>query len=425
MMQHLKGSRIRGRLQALPLVLSLLGVLVSSGPALAQGVGRHVATTGSDSNPGTAAAPFRSVQAATDVALPGDTILIHAGTYDGVVETRHSGTSVAPIRMQPAGDGAVVLRASLPPRACTETAPTGDRTLKFAMGADYWIVRDLEVVGGILVSGNGFSRVNPREYDRSIPGHGLYDPAAAGYALESVGADGADHFQILNNKVRGRGIRLTLARSSVVSGNEVYDVDCGTGPGILLGEWSSDNRVANNYVHDVAASAKHWMSEGIRLAAASMYNVFEDNLIERLGGPGRGITADGQSGWNIIRRNTVRNADQGFSEQKGAWGNQWRRNVAENNRKFGFNLYADGDPGNDVPLYVTMRCNKSLNNPTAFNVGRAEQSRFNANGWSSVSISGTARTQWAADGNLWDNQPVPPPSNPSTTAYSTYCSGME
>lgn len=41
----------------------------------------HVAVTGSDTNPGTRAQPFRTIQKAADTAMPGDTITVHAGLY--------------------------------------------------------------------------------------------------------------------------------------------------------------------------------------------------------------------------------------------------------------------------------------------------------------------------------------------------------
>ena len=41
----------------------------------------HVATTGVDANAGTAVAPLRTIQRAADLAQPGDTITVHAGTY--------------------------------------------------------------------------------------------------------------------------------------------------------------------------------------------------------------------------------------------------------------------------------------------------------------------------------------------------------
>ena len=41
----------------------------------------HVATKGNDANPGTPAAPLRTIQRAADRAQPGDVITVHAGTY--------------------------------------------------------------------------------------------------------------------------------------------------------------------------------------------------------------------------------------------------------------------------------------------------------------------------------------------------------
>lgn len=41
----------------------------------------HVATAGKDTNPGTAAAPFATIQRAEKSASPGDTVFIHGGTY--------------------------------------------------------------------------------------------------------------------------------------------------------------------------------------------------------------------------------------------------------------------------------------------------------------------------------------------------------
>ena len=50
-------------------------------PALAYGTTYYVATTGSNSNPGTAAQPFKTIQHAADVVVPGDVVVVRAGTY--------------------------------------------------------------------------------------------------------------------------------------------------------------------------------------------------------------------------------------------------------------------------------------------------------------------------------------------------------
>jgi alpha-N-arabinofuranosidase len=41
----------------------------------------HVAKTGNDANPGTIEAPLHTIQAAANLAQPGDVITLHAGVY--------------------------------------------------------------------------------------------------------------------------------------------------------------------------------------------------------------------------------------------------------------------------------------------------------------------------------------------------------
>jgi len=54
----------------------------------------------SDNNPGTEEEPWRSIQHAADVAQPGDTIYVKAGTYDERVVVQVSGTSESKITFQ-------------------------------------------------------------------------------------------------------------------------------------------------------------------------------------------------------------------------------------------------------------------------------------------------------------------------------------
>jgi hypothetical protein len=53
----------------------------------------HVAKTGNDSNPGTAENPFLTIQAAADVARPGDVITVHEGVYREWVKPPRGGNS--------------------------------------------------------------------------------------------------------------------------------------------------------------------------------------------------------------------------------------------------------------------------------------------------------------------------------------------
>src|SRR5512141_90066 len=73
----------------------LLGALISSlifaSASLAREI--HVSVKGNDSNAGTAQKPFRSISKAALVALPGDEVIVHAGTYREWVNPARGGES--------------------------------------------------------------------------------------------------------------------------------------------------------------------------------------------------------------------------------------------------------------------------------------------------------------------------------------------
>ena len=73
-----------------PVILVLMSVLSSS---VLHAREFHVCKSGSDSNPGTEAAPFLTISAAAVVAQPGDTITVHAGTYRERINPPRGGIS--------------------------------------------------------------------------------------------------------------------------------------------------------------------------------------------------------------------------------------------------------------------------------------------------------------------------------------------
>lgn len=74
----------------------------------------HVAIQGSDQAPGTAEQPFRSVSRAAALAVPGDTITVHAGIYREWISPANGGTEEQRIVYQSAGDGEVVITGAEP-----------------------------------------------------------------------------------------------------------------------------------------------------------------------------------------------------------------------------------------------------------------------------------------------------------------------
>ena len=81
----------------------LLATVTSATPnaaaATASTYNLYVATTGSDANAGTQAAPYKTITKAASVAKAGTTIHVAAGTYAGNVTSKNSGTASARIRI--------------------------------------------------------------------------------------------------------------------------------------------------------------------------------------------------------------------------------------------------------------------------------------------------------------------------------------
>lgn len=78
-------------------------------PVLAAGKEYFVATNGNDSNAGTLAAPFRTIQKCANVAQAGDTCTIRAGTYREVVTPARSGSAGSPITFRAYAGEAVTI----------------------------------------------------------------------------------------------------------------------------------------------------------------------------------------------------------------------------------------------------------------------------------------------------------------------------
>lgn len=410
----------------------------------------HVSTTGSDSGTGTATRPFRTVQRGVDAARAGDTVSIHAGTYNGIVRVTRSGTATAPITITAAGDGPATLTASFATRPCDAHAPALDRTVQFSGGVDHVTLSNLTIVGGVTIKGLGAGAamsyltrlVNTDDWQtrRQVPGRGVNDPAAASsafaYLAEKTGKriDPSDGLRIVGNTISGRGVQVIASRYGEISGNEIGPVDCGTGPGVWINVYSDGWTVAGNHIHDIAASThKHYMQEGIRLGSASSYNVVTGNLVEHLPGDGRAMNTDVDASWNTFRGNTANDVAIGYNDQMSGWGNVWDHNVATNFRVWGINLRGlDSSltlPSLDSsPYLAVVTCNTAVGGPTdpaiggSLRIGAAKSSTF-ANNTLTTAVLGSpadgqtwVRSYWAAEGNTWDGKPRPPRFRPPAPA---------
>jgi probable HAF family extracellular repeat protein len=73
-----------------------------------------VSPSGSNSNPGTLNAPLQTIQAAANLAHPGDTVMIEAGTYHETVTPPRSGTADAPITFEAYNNEQVIISGADP-----------------------------------------------------------------------------------------------------------------------------------------------------------------------------------------------------------------------------------------------------------------------------------------------------------------------
>ncbi|GAA1007748.1 hypothetical protein Aple_071350 [Acrocarpospora pleiomorpha] len=108
-MKHRRTLRI-----ALGAILSALMVTTTAAPSIAQdGRQIHVAKTGKDTNAGTAAEPYLTINHAAQEAQPGDTVVVHAGLYrEWVKPARGGADETQRITYTNAGDGEVVIKGS-------------------------------------------------------------------------------------------------------------------------------------------------------------------------------------------------------------------------------------------------------------------------------------------------------------------------
>lgn len=88
-------SRIHLGCLVFPVCL-VITLMLASAPA-AQAATYYVSMAGNDSNTGTLALPFRTIQKAANLMRAGDTCLIRAGTYRETITPANSGASGAPI----------------------------------------------------------------------------------------------------------------------------------------------------------------------------------------------------------------------------------------------------------------------------------------------------------------------------------------
>lgn len=143
----------------LPLVFLLAATPPSSVPQSASQI--HVFPNAGET--------IQPITAAVTKAKPGDTIVVHAGTYVGVLSIAKPGTSTQRFTLKSAGDGVATLQANLSATSCSATSPPVNRAIAIGNGADFWTIQGLTIVGGISVKGTNTGSLEAHVRNRRVP----------------------------------------------------------------------------------------------------------------------------------------------------------------------------------------------------------------------------------------------------------------
>lgn len=170
----------------------------------------YVATTGSDTNPGTISAPFATIQKGVNLAQPGDTVSVADGTYgpngrytcgdtcgggyNAPVEFYNSGTAAAPITVTAQNKWGAVLDCQLPDgysgdgtdgvQACNayfdfQGTASYITIRNFDITRDYWVGAMVNATNShISFVGNHFHNIGNRVY--TVP------PGTTSYGIVGV-----------------------------------------------------------------------------------------------------------------------------------------------------------------------------------------------------------------------------------------------
>ena len=237
-------------------LVCLVVISISSSPASARLTGTTYYVDrnhpqASDSNPGTAAQPWATLQHAADAVIAGDEVIVRDGTYAGF-QLETSGTSGAPLRFHAASSGAVI----------DTDGPTGDGIR--LQNVSYVVVEGFKIQN---VTGRGIAQRGATPED---PVHGLI---IRGNTITATG---------------GEGMYLSEVADSLIENNTI--VNAGD-HGIYLANAGSDGTTLRG--NDISGS----QTAGIHFNGD--LSIGGDGIISGLVIENNILHANGQNGLNM------------------------------------------------------------------------------------------------------------------------------
>ncbi|MDF2650717.1 MAG: uncharacterized protein K0Q73_6522 [Paenibacillus sp.] len=293
------------------------------GPRPAPGGTYYVSPTGSDLNPGTEMAPWKTLARAAELVQRGDTVIFEDGVY---LETR-------PTIFAEGGnaDERIVVKARNKHQAVIKfyNMPTTKILIK---GTPYITLQDFEIT----------------QDTRGIDTNDIFVHVR----------EGADHVNIIGNKIHNayeEGVKGTQITDFLVEGNYIYDM---THEGIDFVNVSS-SKIRNNEISDTARAGL--IVKGGAYDVQIHNNYFHNRNVDMflgaiyLGGQTNNISTldysvNGYEAWNVVAHNNVVVAEGTAKIDKGIIFMGSKDSAAYNNLIVGtkYGIYLES-PGNMAP----------------------------------------------------------------------------
>ncbi len=298
-------------------LLCLLVGLLLPGPAVvaaATGSSIHVdPVTGSDANSGSAASPYRTIQQALQVVMPGETIKLASGVYQEVNRTVTAGTVTSPIAIEPEAGARPILDGK-------------SNTLNaIRIVHSYYVLRNLEIrntkqgvrlegVTGVILEGNLIHSIGNEGIRIRYASRGNVVINNTIYGCGLAGNGEAIYIGTAPEQRYRNGGEPDTSTGNTIIGNLLYDVE----EGIDIKEDSSFTVVFGNIVHGTTDSN----SAGISIRSGGNY-VFDNRSYDNAGA---GFRFGGDTTYSPVH---------GYGYHYGT-GNVLRNNQADGNSGYGY-----------------------------------------------------------------------------------------
>ena len=201
----------------------------------------YVAPTGNDSNPGTQAAPWRTIQHAADTARAGSTVNVRGGIYEELVSINASGNATdgfITVRSYP-GETAVLEAAHLTPSERSGVLTINSKSYVRIEGFEIRNYRTAEhrlVPLGINVIGAGshieLLKNNVHHIEQTFEGRDAPGQGGNGFGIAVYGTDAKPMSEL------------------VIDGNEVHHLKTGSSESLVVNGNVTNFRITHNVVHD-------------------------------------------------------------------------------------------------------------------------------------------------------------------------------